>query len=134
MIRLKDLLKEVETTWPAHMPHPKGIGKLNVKHGTRPDPGWTNPMGGDRDAYRDTKDNTAWYEALNHARQAIQELTPHVEALQKIEDSAGEQETNLRISEILETMKDCLDELKRETGTGTIIPMSPPQSWPPGGQ
>lgn len=109
-------------------------GELNVMQGTRPDPGWTNPMGGGRDTNVDKNEHTAWFETLGHAKDAIRELETHLDALEKVQDTAGTDSTDLQIGEIFDVLKNCHDELARLTGTGTVIPKSQPQNWPPAGQ
>lgn len=87
------------------------------------DPGWSDAMAGtDRDAFRDKDDNTAWYEALNHAKSAVQELGDHIEAIRKVENVSPEQQTGLQIDQILTTMRECQEKLSRLVGDVKVFP------------
>lgn len=88
-----------------------------------PDPGWSDAMADtDQDASKDKDDNTAWYEALNQAKSAIQELGSHIEALRKVENVSPEQQTALELDQIVLTMQECQEKLQRLVGDVKVFP------------
>ena len=91
------------------------------------DPGYSDPsMYAAPDAFTDKQDNDSRYPSLNHAKEAIQQLYGHIQAIQKTGDKAAHRSIALQSDSILQAMVDAHDKLLSLVGDDNANAMEVP--------